>query len=207
MYILITDYSFRLRPLSVTYQDSKSARSSGPRFAFLIEEDSDVAKRNGHKKYKRETVTVDQLDSQESSYMSLFEYMIGNTDWSTASEQDSEQCCKNVKLIGQDTVYAIPNDFDSSGLVDAHYAVTPTGLPISHVTQRLFRGFCTHNGTLGVAKQRFLTKQQDIFALIENEERLSSDSRQKAAKYLEGFFVVIRDQDKFEKEVVSGCRQ
>jgi hypothetical protein len=58
-----------------------------------------------------------------------------------------------------------------------------------------------------VAKQRFLTKEQGIFALIENEERLSSDSRQKVAKYLEGFFVVIRDQDKFEKEVVSGCRQ
>jgi hypothetical protein len=81
MYNLITDYSFRVRPLSVTYQDSESARSTGPRFAFLIEDDSDVARRNGHKKYKGETVTVDQLDSQESSYMSLFEYMIGNTYW------------------------------------------------------------------------------------------------------------------------------
>ena len=52
MYNLITDFSFRVRPLSVTYIDSENGEAREPLFAFLIEDDSDVAKRNGQKKLR-----------------------------------------------------------------------------------------------------------------------------------------------------------
>jgi len=50
MYNLLTDYSLRVRPLEVTCLDSERHRADDARFAFLIEDDSDVAKRNGLKK-------------------------------------------------------------------------------------------------------------------------------------------------------------
>jgi hypothetical protein len=211
IYNLITDFSFRIRPLSVTYVDSDHGGSDGPRFAFLIEDDSDVAKRNGQKILKIGVITPQQMHPQEASNLSLFEYMIGNTDWTVLKGPDPEECCKNIKLIGQDPdndpIYAIPNDFDSSGLVNAHYAVPPADLPINHVTQRLFRGFCVHNGTLEDARQRFLAKEQDIYSLIENEGRLTSDSKKKAGSYLEEFFEILRDQKIFEKDVTANCRK
>lgn len=211
MYNLITDFSFRVRPLSVTYIDSENSGSDGPRPAFLIEDISDVAKRNGQKKLKVAEITAEKLHAQEASKLSLFQYMIGNSDWDALSGPDPEKCCKNIKLIGQDPdkepIYAIPNDFDSSGLVDAHYAVPPSNLPIKDVTQRLFRGFCMHNGTLEDARQRFLAREQDIYSLLENEDRLTSESKEKAAKYLGQYFGILRDQEKFEKEIISNCRK
>ena len=211
IYGLITDFSFRVRPVSVTYTDSETGRENGPRFAFLIEDNDDVAKRNGQMKLKVGTITPKQMNPQESSNLSLFEYMIGNTDWTTLSGPDPEKCCKNIKLIGQnpenDPIYAIPNDFDSSGFINAHYAVPPADLPISSVTQRLFRGFCEHNGTLEDAKQRFLAREQDIYSLVESEIRLSSDSKQKAISYLGEFFEIMRKPKMFEQEVIANCRK
>jgi hypothetical protein len=211
MYNLITDFSFRVRSLTVTYVDSEHGSSDGPRFAFLIEDDSDVAKRNGQIKLKIGEITPEQLHPQESSNLSLFQYMIGNTDWVALSGPDPEKCCNNIKLIGQDPdndpIYAIPNDFDASGLVNAHYAVPSANLPIDDVTQRLFRGFCMHNRTLEDAKQRFLSKEQDIYSLVENEGRLTSDSKKKASEYLGEFFEILRDHKKFEKEIIANCRK
>jgi hypothetical protein len=210
MYNLITDFSFRIRPLSVTYIDSENGGSDGPRLAFLIEDDGDVAKRNGQKKLKSGEITPEKLHPQESGNLSLFQYMIGNTDWAVNSGFDPENCCKNIKLVGQDPdsdpIYAIPNDFDSSGLVNAHYAVPPADLPINSVTQRLYRGYCVHNEALADAKQRFLAREQDIYSLLEKEDRLSDDSKKEAGKYLEKFFEVLRDQAKFEREIIANCR-
>ena len=209
LYNLITDFSFRVRPLSVTYIDSEHGDSDGPRFAFLLEDDGDVAKRNGQKKIKTGKTAPGKLHPQESSNLSLFQYMIGNTDWVVLSGPDTEECCRNIKLIGQGThnapVYAIPNDFDSSGFVNAHYAVPSANLPIKSVTQRLFRGFCVHNEALEDAKQRFLAREQEIYSLLENEDRLMSDSKEKSKKYLGEFFQIMRDPEKFEKEIISSC--
>jgi hypothetical protein len=210
MYNLVTDLSFRVRPLSVTYVDSDTGKSDGPRFAFLVEDDSEVAKRNEQKKLKIAAVSPSQLDPRESSRLSLFQYMIGNTAWSLQSESEAEACCNNIKLIGQvpdvDPIYAIPNDFDSSGLVNAHYAKPPEGLQIDAVTERLFRGFCVHNASLNEARQHFLDKEADIRSLIENENRLLDDSKEHAVVFLDAFFDVLRDPQEFDKEIIANCR-
>jgi hypothetical protein len=213
MYNLITDYSFRVRPLSVTYVNSGNGKKDGPRFAFLIEDDSDVAKRNNLKKLRTPRITPSQLEPQLSSYFSLFQYMIGNVDWAALSGPDPKECCHNVKLLApkplgpQDWIYPAPYDFDSSGLVDADYAAPPNGLPINSVTQRLFRGYCRHNTTLEDARTHILEKKAAILALIENEERLQSGSKKKASKYIGKYFEILEDQDDFESQIISRCRK
>jgi hypothetical protein len=213
MYNLITDYSFRVRPLSVTYADSKKGKSDGPRFAFLIEDDGDVAKRHDLKKLEIPKVKSYRLDSQVGSDFALFQYMIGNVDWAALSGPDPKECCHNVKLIAprplepDDVIFPVPYDFDSSGLVDAHYAAPPNGLGINSVTQRLYRGYCVHNGTLENSRQGILAQESAIYALIDDENRLKSGNAKSAKKYLAKFFDIMKDPEDFEKLITGRCRK
>jgi len=225
MYNLLTDYSFRVRPLTVTYyqvesEDEKESgfsffkkkKSEGPVFAFLIEDDSDVADRHDLKKLKVSRVSTKQLDSGKGALLALFQYMISNVDWSATSGPEPGECCHNTKLIGpeptgpNDTVYAIPYDFDSSGLVDSEYAVPPDGLGVRNVTQRLYRGYCAHNGSLESTRQKFLENEQAIYGLVKEENRLNPAKQSKAIKYLEGFFDILKDDEAFQEQVVEKCR-
>ena len=213
MYNLINDYSFRVRPLNVKYVDSKTGKTQESRFAFLIEDDSDVAKRNGLKKLDILKVKVSQLEPKVTSEFSLFQYLIANVDWAALSGPDSKNCCHNVKPIGpepltpQDNVYPIPYDFDSSGLVDTHYAAPARGLPIRSVTTRLYRGYCRQNSMLEDARKRFIEQEAAILAVISDEPRLHSNTKKKATKYIGRFYKTIKNPDDFERLVIEKCRK
>jgi len=210
MYNLITDFSFRVRPLSVTYIDTETGKRDGPRFAFLVEDDSKVARRNGQKKLKIATLTPERMDPREASNLSLFQYMIGNTAWSLQSDPDAKECCDNLKLIGQDPekdpIYAIPNDFDLSQFVNARYAKPRGSLDIDSATERLFQGSCIHNPALTDARQRFLDREKAIRSLITNESRLLEESKKSATDFLDGFFKILRDRRQFDENITASCR-
>jgi hypothetical protein len=213
MYNLLTDYSFKVRPLEVTYLDSDTGTAEQSRFAFLIEDDSDVAKRNDLKKLTIPSVSVNRLEPEVTSLFSLFQYMIGNVDWAATAGPDPEKCCHNVKLIApkslgpDDLVVPVPYDFDSAGLVDAPYAAPPEALPIRSVTQRLFRGYCVHNTTLESARQLLLDRESEIRSLISAEDLLTSGSKKGADKYLGQFFDLLKDPGDFGKYVREKCRR
>ncbi|MDT8448827.1 MAG: hypothetical protein RQ847_01515 [Wenzhouxiangellaceae bacterium] len=209
-YNLITERSFRVRPLSVVYSDSERDDAEGPRFAFVIENDDTVAERNGLEEIKLARIAPSRLEPLESSRFALFQYMIGNADWSSLSGPTPDECCHNTKLIGagpDGPIYALPYDFDSTGFVDAHYAVPQEVLPITRVTQRLFRGFCVHNETLESARREFLDRKRDFFGVLDNEPRLNGRSRRKAERYLDDFFDVLADSQKFERRIIRTCRK
>ncbi|RPH99656.1 MAG: hypothetical protein EHM68_01325 [Lysobacterales bacterium] len=214
MYNLLTDYSFRVRPLQVNYVDSSDGKSVDNRFAFLIEDDGDLAKRNGLKKLNVTRIGVGQLEPEMSGLFSLFQYMIGNVDWAALQGPDhKDECCHNVKLIGPEPLQAgdfaipVPYDFDSAGLVDAEYAVPPNGLPITAVTQRLYRGYCLHNGTLEAARQQLLAREGDFLALIASETRLQPGSKKKATAFLEKFFETAKNPKRFQSYIIERCRK
>lgn len=212
MYNLLTDYSFRVRQLKVNYVDSESNPPYEGRFAFLIEDDSDVAKRNDLKKLVIPAVDVRRLDTNLTSEMAVFQYLIGNVDWAALSGPDPEECCHNVKLIAPrplqpgDIIYPIPYDFDSSGLVNPDYAAPPDSVPIKFVTQRLFRGYCRQNHTLGPAREKILSHRAAILALVDNEPLLNSSKRKSVANYLERGFEILEDPKDFEKNITEKCR-
>lgn len=214
IYNLLTDYSFKIRPLKVDYQDSKRDKIDDGRFAFIIEDDSDVAKRNDLKKLEIPTVrSTSRLDQETISTFALFQLLIANLDWSPLRGPDPNECCHNVKLFATDpsqdsgTIYPVPYDFDSSGLVDAPYVGPPQGLGVNSVTQRLYRGYCTHNGTLPQARAEMLEKETAIMDIVRNDEFLTSNSKKKAVKYLEKYFEMLKDDKDFEKQVVRKCRK
>ena len=210
IYNLITPRSFKVRPLAVTYIDSSNDSAEDPRFAFLIEDDSDVAKRNDLLTIDLKKTTPERLEPQNLSHFMLFEFMLGNVDWSVLSGPGNENCCHNAKLFGLDPAgerFVIPYDFDSSGLVDAPYAAPNESLPTQEVTQRLYRGFCVHNPELEAARQAFIDHEQEIYALIKSESRLNARNVKTATRYLEDFFKLIKDPKRVSRDIIGRCRK
>lgn len=209
IYNLVTDYSFRVRPLQVRYGDVDRDKKPDTQFAFVIEDVDELADRHDMKELEPQSTTPGRLDPQIAAQLGLFQFMIGNLDWSALSGP-SGSCCHNVKLIGTesgtDPQVPVPYDFDVSGLVDAHYAVPPAKLPVRSVRTRLYRGFCMHNELLPSVRARFLELQDDILAIVENETRLKERNRADTLRYLGSFFEILGEDRDFEKQVVSACR-
>ena len=62
--------------------------------------------------------------------------MIGNTDWSMVYQHNVEMLYLNS------AAFAIPYDFDHSGIVNAYYAKPNPMLNIRSVRDRIYRGMC-----------------------------------------------------------------
>jgi hypothetical protein len=209
IYNLITEYSFRVKPMMIEYKNSEKNGDSVTRFSFLIEDTDDVAKRNDLKKLEIESVPYRQLDAVTNTNFSLFQFMIGNVDWA-ATGGPNDSCCHNSKLIGADETkipkYGIPYDFDSSGLVNAHYASPQAELRLRSIRQRLYRGFCPFNSNLPQSVELFNEKKPDILALFENNAHLTNRNRKSAISYIEDFYKIINNPKKFESLIIDKCR-
>ncbi|NOR19054.1 MAG: hypothetical protein GQ538_03090 [Xanthomonadales bacterium] len=207
---LITEFSFRVQPLMVEYVDSEGKSDSITRFSFLIEDADEVADRHDMEKLTISRVSHKKLDPAETSNVAIFQYMIGNLDWAATGGPDKDKCCHNSKIIApnMDAVpkYVVPYDFDSSGIVNAHYAAPPAELKVRTIRQRLFRGFCSHNATLPQAVERFQTRKPEILALFEDDPNLSEKNLSNTLKYIEEFYKVIDDPKRFKKNITDKCR-
>ena len=213
IYNRVTDLSFRVRAMTLDYRDNERDnerdRVDGPHFAFMIEDDKLVGDRHGLDKLEQRSISPRQLPSLETSRFALFQYLIGNADWSALSGP-GEECCHNAKLIGEDSldpVYAVPYDFDASGLVDAHYAVPQQALGVRDITVRVFRGFCVHNSSLDAARHEFIALEDEIEAIVDSQILMSERDRRRVWQYLGQFFNILRDDKRFRREIIDECRK
>lgn len=210
IYNRVTDHSFRARPLRITYLDMDGGTRAGPGFAFLIEDDDDVARRNGHREGQRMPLAPGDYDPLAMTRFMLFQYLIGNTDWSVLGRPGLEKCCHNVRVTGAEDagdLVALPYDFDSSGMVDADYAAPHESLPIRSVTERLYRGFCLHNDSLGPVRDEFLANREAILAIIRDEARLSPGRERVLVRYFGEFYGTLGDPARFAREITGKCRR
>lgn len=210
IYNQLTDFSYRVRPLMIDYRDSERDDQSTKRFSFIIEDTDDLAERNGVEKLKISRIPYRDLDPVTTTRLSLFQFMIGNLDWAVTDGPKDDSCCHNSRLLGagEDLVpkYAVPYDFDSSGLVNAHYAAPPDGLRVRNIRTRLYRGFCVFNDEIPQAVALFQQKKADIMALISGNPHLTDHMRDDAIDYIEDFYRIIVDPTKMEKEITDKCR-
>jgi len=210
IYNLLTDYSFRVKPMIIEYQDSEYEDDLITRFSFLIEDIDDVAERNDFKELGIPTTPHTKLDPVTISKFSLFQFMIGNLDWSATGGPKKDSCCHNARLIGvsDEAVprYSVPYDFDSSGLVNAHYASPPNSLKVRNIRQRLYRGFCVYNDQLPQTVEFFNEKKTDILALFVNDPYLSDRTAKDAISYIEDFYEIINDPKRFKRYIIDKCR-
>jgi hypothetical protein len=209
IYNLITDYSFRVRPMMIDYKDSERDGQSITRFGFVIEDIDDVAKRNDLEELSIAKVPYRDLEPVTTNRLSIFQFMIGNLDFAVTDGPKDDSCCHNSRVIGSgndDPKYSIPYDFDSSGLVNTHYAAPPDGLKVRNIRQRLYRGFCVNNDELPGTVALFNEKKPEILALFQNDPHLTDRYREDAIDYIDDFYRIINDSKRFQKDIIDKCR-
>lgn len=208
-YNQLTDKSFRVRLLEVTYEDTQGEMDRLTRDAFLIEDDGDVAARHGLDLLEIPEVHPSYMDPRTLNLVEVFQYMIGHTDWSAfQAEPDEDECCHNVKLIGtlQGPIFPVPYDFDFAGLVNARYAEVNERLGLRSVRDRLYRGLCRPEEFLATTLQHFNVHQDAIMLLFAQQQGLTDRSRRNAIEYLEEFYEIINDPGRVNREFVRTCR-
>ncbi len=116
----LTDVSFQVRLLRITYVDMDGRRPEHTEFGFIIEDSGRLAMRLGLSQMDLAATRPSALQPEHLNLVSLFQYLIGNTDFSPV-KGSKDTCCHNHVLIGHggELLYSVPYDFDHAGLVDA----------------------------------------------------------------------------------------
>jgi len=206
----LTDVSYRVRLMNVTYIDPQEDTEI-TRFGFVIEDDKAVAKRNGLKFAKIRHVTLDDHDRARQNLVNVFQFMIGNTEYSLTSPEPDKKCCHNIDLLSatkEAPFIAVPFDFDFSGLVSASYAEPNPRYPIKSVRTRFYKGRCANNDLLPDTLELFRRKRDDLLAIVDQvsyfDEKAASAIRP-ARQYVEDFYELIDDPEEVRKQLVEHC--
>jgi hypothetical protein len=200
VYNLLTDLSFRARLARVTYREPNDTAPRAARYGFFIEDDEAMAKRGGGKLEKTKGARFEDLDRENGTLIGVFEYFIGNTDWSVPF-------LHNIRLVRRDlgTFYAVPYDFDWSGVVDARYAKPDVRLPIKSVRDRLYRGPCRTPQDLEPVLAKFRADREGIYQLYRTLPGLEPDRVKSALRYYDDFYRTIDEPALVKREFGLAC--
>ena len=205
---VLTDYSYRVRMLEVTYRDTDGKRKDETHDAFFIEPHNGVGMRLGMQRLRVAQVSPNQLDAWQAATYTLFQYLIANTDWSMLKGPGEDGCCHNGKVIikpgSQDGWIVLPYDFDQAGLINTKYSMPAPALGLRSVRQRMYRGRCQHNDELPATVEMFNQNRQAVEAAF-IAEVLSERSQRSSMKYIDKFYDTINDPRSFEKNILYDC--
>jgi len=207
---ILTDRSFSARLIRLSYVDSDEKRKPWTDLVFVIEDDSDMAKRLGLTRLKVVANRFDQLDHATTALADLFQLLIANNDYSVLNVGEGRECCHNSEILAlkdnADVRIPVPYDFDLSGLVNAKYAAPPSHIPIRFVRTRYYRGLCQPPGVLEEAIAHVQSKREEIMALFANTKELEPRTKKKTLDFVENYFEILDNPEKLEKEIVGRCR-
>jgi hypothetical protein len=196
----LTPRAQRTRLARVTYVDKDTGKKPYTKLGIFFEDADDLARRVEAREEKVERLMFGALDQPSLLFMSLFQYMIGNSDYSILK-------LHNVMILrdARSVRFAVPYDFDYSGLVDAHYAIPAKGLGLASVRDRLYRGPCKTDAEVEQALEPFRTQQAELLALPASLPDFDDGHRRNAEKYLNEFFELIAKPDRVKKTFVTSC--
>jgi hypothetical protein len=202
IYNIVSDFSFRARLTEVTYIDSLGKKEPDKEFGILLENETDVAKRNAAKNTYMKNVSTPQYDTLQMLTVFLFEYLIANNDWSIPALHNIKQFTKTGKLF-----LPVPYDFDHSGVVEANYALPPPQLEIASVRERLYRGLNYPPSVFQQVFDKFNSVKPQIYALYQGNPLLSASYIKRTLKYFDEFYEEINDPKAIQKYFTAGRRK
>jgi hypothetical protein len=197
IYNLLTNMSFRTRLLQITYKDSKDKQKSYKQYAFLIEDIKDASARNNCVEANKIIGKPISTDREHTTFVCLFQYMIGNTDWSLPNFH-------NIKMIVPKTdtlapCYLVPYDFDYTGLVDAPYALPQEQFGATSIKERVYRGPPRTAEEVQQQIDLFEEKKERMMYYISNFPLLSSRIKKDIVAYLDEFYKTIGSKSSLRK--------
>jgi hypothetical protein len=211
LYEIITPYCFRTRLVHLDFTEEQRRKEKNFQLKGILIEDADkAAKRFNGKILGNITATPNVLQDTADLVVSLFQYLISNTDWSSMYQH-------NIKLMQRgpkDLIIPITYDFDMAGMVDAGYAIvseTGGGDAIGEqnsVKDRLYRGWCRPDNVTQYVRQDFISKEEKLLAAVDGlKDELPEKQIQSVKTYIGQFFKILKDDNSFKRLITSQCRK
>ncbi len=206
VYNLLTDYSHRVRLAQINYIQS-GGRSLVQRRGFLLEHWKSVAARNDAVALEADGgINIKTLSSVDANRVAVFQYLIGNEDFSMLWPETNSNCCHNSKpLFADNWVVPLPYDFDFAGIVNAPYAVAKP--PNRNIRHRRYGGLCHTQGQLTDTLEEFREQRAAIETLYRDVPGMTERVRASTLAYLDDFYAVINDPEAVERRLLRRCKK
>ena len=205
IYNLLTDVSLRVRLAHMTYIDTAGDPDTLTKYVFLIEDEDQLAARHRMTILDMQGIGQDMVDEELLPLMLVYQYFIGNTDWSVSG-------LHNVKLLvdEEQIPIAVPFDFDWTGIVNTRYAKPDPSLNIRRITDRLWRGHCQPEEVARIELEPVLAlfneRKDELYGLYTDQVGLDEKRLKDTHKYFDKFYETINDPGKVRREMIRRCR-
>lgn len=197
----LTPMSFNVRLLELKLVNTAPDSDTVSIPAFLIEDDDAMAVRNQGSIWKASGISAISTQREYMTLVDLFQYMVGNTDWSVTEPH-------NIELVSTDPFqppYAVPYDFDWCGFVSAPYATPNPKLGLMNVRQRLYMGYCRSDEEWKQAFQLFRDKRDAILQSISQFPLANETEKKRMIRYLSDFEEIVNDPPAGIKQLRREC--
>jgi hypothetical protein len=205
LYNVLTDLSYKVRLFKITYINTTKDKKPITQFGFAIEPKELLEKRANSKEITTQGISQRTIKPEILDRMAIFNYMIGNTDWSVPIQH-------NVLLLSQSPAtnsnenLIVTFDFDYAGIVDAEYAVPFETLPIKTVRDRFYMAVCRDETTFKNALAEFSEKKNEFYKVVNDFPYLNARSKKEMIMYLDGFFNQIDNRNTLVNRLLDNCR-
>lgn len=183
----LTDTSFRVRLLRVSYIDSKGKKKTITRYGIFIEPAEMLAKRTNSIVVKAETLKQSYIIPYMMDRVAIFNYMVTNWDWSVPGPHNVT-VIKPMSYNPDGLGIAVPYDFDLTGVVNADYAIPPPDMSIENVRQPVFNGICRTREVYLEDLKRFSDSKEKLYTVVNEFQHLSQRSKKDITNFLDQFF-------------------
>ena len=205
----LTPYSLRPRMANIEYFESDKKKVEATKVGFFIEDKGLMARRAQAELVEQPRIDKTLYRQDQLHLATVFEYMIGNTDYSVILGPKGENCCHNIipVKLADGTMVPVPYDFDVTGFVNPPYASPPEHLGIRSLRQRLYRGYCQNTAGFKESFAVFNEQKDAIYGLFGNIEGMQTKTVNSATRYLDDFYEYIGDDDKIVSQFIEKCRK
>ncbi|MEX2181020.1 MAG: hypothetical protein WD771_03205 [Gemmatimonadaceae bacterium] len=201
-YALIDSVHHRTRLAAITYVDSAARVRPITVYAFFLEVADEVADEHELEHVEQPGVTWEFTLTEPINALSLFQYWIGNTDWSVAG-------LHNVAMFRTpDRMFRpVAYDFDWTGVVNPRYAFPNPRLGLSGMRERRHRGPCRTAAQWAPTVALFQRLRPAIDS-IWSTPLPGQDARTlaNAKRFLDQLWPVLDDPRAFKRELIDQCQ-
>ena len=202
IYEIISPFYFKTRRLEINYTDQKRKNQKNFNLiGFFVEDDDKVANRFDSKIIKRKISPL-AMDDFNSVNLSFFNFLIGNTDFSSAHQHNGKLLFYEKKII------PIPYDFDLTGWVKPKYGSGITNRLGYSYEERNYIGFKREKGIYSKVRNHYLTLKEKIFKTVElfESEFEYKNSYNLMMNYLGEFYDILENDNLYNNLIISKAK-
>ena len=192
LYNEVTDSSFRVHLLEVTYIDAVDANRTMKSFAFVIENNQEMAHRINGELVEGLGTKITALANEPFQNMILFNYMIGNRDWKLTTQ-------KNLKLVrhqNSELFTIVPYDFDCSNIVAPDYVNIEEANHKLNEHHSHFSGTFRDMESLEYQIQKFKTLGKEGFVCFKQCQLLNKSEKMNMYALVKSFLKAVKNKNK-----------